>query len=127
MPSLVRYMVTSAHRVGVEVGADGPPSAPPSWAAAAAPPAGAASLQHVRLPVPEGVPKGRPYTWQEKAAAAVRLRRVCAIVTRSCIFTRSTGKWVVVSWGTQYCHMGLGVRVLRRGSPCPYLSVDSYN
>jgi hypothetical protein len=34
-------MVTSAHRVEVEVGADGLASAPPSWAAAAAPPAGA--------------------------------------------------------------------------------------
>jgi hypothetical protein len=35
------YMVTSAHRVEVEVGADGHASAPPSGAAAAAPPAGA--------------------------------------------------------------------------------------
>jgi hypothetical protein len=35
------YGVTSAHRVEVEVGADEPASAPPSWAAAAAPPAGA--------------------------------------------------------------------------------------
>jgi hypothetical protein len=35
------YMVTSAHRVEVEVGADGPANAPPSGAAAAAPPAGA--------------------------------------------------------------------------------------
>jgi hypothetical protein len=33
-------MVTSAHRVEVEVGADGPTSAPPSGAAAAAPQAG---------------------------------------------------------------------------------------
>jgi hypothetical protein len=36
------YMVTSAHRVEVEVGADGPASALLSGAAAAAPPAGAA-------------------------------------------------------------------------------------
>jgi hypothetical protein len=35
------YRVTSAHRVEVEVGADGPASAPLSEAAAAAPPAGA--------------------------------------------------------------------------------------
>jgi hypothetical protein len=35
------YMVTNAHRVEVEVGADGPASAPLSEAAAAAPPAGA--------------------------------------------------------------------------------------
>ena len=35
------YMVTSAHRVEVEVGADGHASASPSGAAAAAPPAGA--------------------------------------------------------------------------------------
>jgi hypothetical protein len=35
------YMVTSAHRVEVEVGPDGPASAPFSGAAAAAPPAGA--------------------------------------------------------------------------------------
>jgi hypothetical protein len=35
------YMITSAHRVEVEVGADGPAKAPPSGAAAAAPPAGA--------------------------------------------------------------------------------------
>jgi hypothetical protein len=34
-------MVTNAHRVEVEVGADGPASATPSGAAAAAPPAGA--------------------------------------------------------------------------------------
>ena len=37
------YGVTSAHRVEVEVGADGPASAPLSGAAAAAPPAGALS------------------------------------------------------------------------------------
>ena len=37
------YGVTSAHRVEVEVGADGPASAPLSGAAAAAPPAGAGS------------------------------------------------------------------------------------
>jgi hypothetical protein len=36
------YMVTNAHRVEVEVGADGPESTTPSRAAAAAPPAGAA-------------------------------------------------------------------------------------
>jgi hypothetical protein len=36
------YMITSAHRVEVEVGADGHASAPLSGAAAAAPPAGAA-------------------------------------------------------------------------------------
>ena len=35
------YGVTSAHRVEVEVGPDGPASVPPSGAAAAAPPAGA--------------------------------------------------------------------------------------
>jgi hypothetical protein len=35
------YGVTSAHRVEVEVGADEPASAPPSGAAAVAPPAGA--------------------------------------------------------------------------------------
>jgi hypothetical protein len=35
------YKVTIAHRVDVEVGPDGPASGPPSWAAAAAPPAGA--------------------------------------------------------------------------------------
>jgi hypothetical protein len=35
------YMVTDAHRVEVEVGADGPASSPLSGAAAAAPPAGA--------------------------------------------------------------------------------------
>jgi hypothetical protein len=35
------YMVTIAHRVKVEVGANGPASAPLSGAAAAAPPAGA--------------------------------------------------------------------------------------
>jgi hypothetical protein len=34
------YMVTTAHRVEVEVGADGPASAPLSGAAGAAPPAG---------------------------------------------------------------------------------------
>jgi hypothetical protein len=39
------YMVTSAHRVEVEVGTDGPPSAPLSGAAAAAPPPGAAYIQ----------------------------------------------------------------------------------
>jgi hypothetical protein len=33
-------MVTNAHRVEVEVGADGPASAPPSGAATAAPTAG---------------------------------------------------------------------------------------
>jgi hypothetical protein len=35
------YGVTSAHRVEVEIDADGPASAPPSGAAAATPPAGA--------------------------------------------------------------------------------------
>jgi hypothetical protein len=35
------YGVTNAHRVEVEVGADGHANAPPSGAAAAAPPAGA--------------------------------------------------------------------------------------
>jgi hypothetical protein len=35
------YMVTSAHRVEVEVGANGHASAPPSGAAGTAPPAGA--------------------------------------------------------------------------------------
>jgi hypothetical protein len=38
------YGVTSAHRVEVEVGADGPASAPPFKAAAAAPPAGAVEV-----------------------------------------------------------------------------------
>jgi hypothetical protein len=38
------YMVTSAHRVEVEVGTDGPASAPLSGAAAASPPAGAGHL-----------------------------------------------------------------------------------
>jgi hypothetical protein len=38
------YMVTSAHRVEVEVCADGPASAPLSGAAAAAPPAGAQDM-----------------------------------------------------------------------------------
>jgi hypothetical protein len=41
------YRVTSAHRVEVEVSADGPASAPLSGAAAAAPPAGAESRVHV--------------------------------------------------------------------------------
>jgi hypothetical protein len=41
------YGVTSAHRVEVEVGADGSASAPPSGAAAAAPPAG--TLRVLRL------------------------------------------------------------------------------
>jgi hypothetical protein len=39
------YGVTSAHRVEVGVGADGPASALPSGAATAAPPAGAVYLQ----------------------------------------------------------------------------------
>jgi hypothetical protein len=39
------YRVTSTHRVEVEVGADGPASAPPSGAPAAAPPAGATSME----------------------------------------------------------------------------------
>jgi hypothetical protein len=39
------YMVTNAHRVEVEVGADGHASAPPSGAAAATPPAGARNQQ----------------------------------------------------------------------------------
>jgi hypothetical protein len=38
------YMVTSAQRVEVEVGADGPASAPLSGAAAAAPRAGATRM-----------------------------------------------------------------------------------
>jgi hypothetical protein len=38
------YGVTNAHRVVVKVGADGPASAPPSGAAAAAPAAGAVRL-----------------------------------------------------------------------------------
>jgi hypothetical protein len=37
-------MVTSTHRVEVEVGADGHASAPPSRAATAAPPAGAMNV-----------------------------------------------------------------------------------
>jgi hypothetical protein len=41
------YMVTSAHRVEVEVGVDGLASAPHSGAAAAAPPAGATPLHIV--------------------------------------------------------------------------------
>jgi hypothetical protein len=49
------YMFTSAHRVEVEVGADGHASTPLSGAAAAAPPAGAASnefmheFRHVKI------------------------------------------------------------------------------
>jgi hypothetical protein len=43
------YMVTSAHRVEVEVGADGLANAPPSGAAAAAPPAGASVRIRARL------------------------------------------------------------------------------
>jgi hypothetical protein len=39
------YGFTSAHRVEVEVGADGPASTPLSGAAAAAPPAGAEKMQ----------------------------------------------------------------------------------
>jgi hypothetical protein len=42
VPSMARLQgdqLTSAHRVEVEVGADGPANAPPSGAAAAAPPA----------------------------------------------------------------------------------------
>jgi hypothetical protein len=42
------YMVTSANRVEVEVGANGPLSAPLSGAAAAAPPAGAFVSSFVR-------------------------------------------------------------------------------
>jgi hypothetical protein len=42
------YGATSAHRVEVEVGADGPASAPPSGAAAVAPPAGAKTSHVVR-------------------------------------------------------------------------------
>jgi KUP system potassium uptake protein len=42
-------MVTSAHRVEVEVGADGPASAPLSGAVAAAPPAGAEKIKHIDL------------------------------------------------------------------------------
>jgi hypothetical protein len=37
VPGLARLWVTSAHRMEVEVGADGPASAPPSGAAAVAP------------------------------------------------------------------------------------------
>jgi hypothetical protein len=37
-------MITSAHRMEVEVGTDGPASAAPSGAAVAAPPAGAAGV-----------------------------------------------------------------------------------
>jgi hypothetical protein len=45
------YRVTSAYRVEVEVGADGPANATPSGAAAAAQPAGAASptYSHVKI------------------------------------------------------------------------------
>jgi hypothetical protein len=41
------------------------------------------------------------------------------------IFINSSDKSVVVSWRTQYCHLRLGVRVLRRGSPCTSLSVGT--
>jgi hypothetical protein len=43
------YGVTSALRVEVEVGADVPASAPPSGAAAAAPPAGALPGEYLRV------------------------------------------------------------------------------
>jgi hypothetical protein len=43
------YMVTNAHRVEVVVGADGHASAPPSGAAADAPPAGAVKGNYVDL------------------------------------------------------------------------------
>jgi hypothetical protein len=43
------YMITSAHRVEVEVGADGHASAPSPGAAAAAPPADAFNI---KLPAP---------------------------------------------------------------------------
>jgi hypothetical protein len=45
VPSLARLRVTNGHRVEVEVGADGPASAPPSGVAAAAPPAGAVNWE----------------------------------------------------------------------------------
>jgi hypothetical protein len=45
------YLVTIAHRVEVEVGADGPASAPLSGAAAAAPPAGADNVVSLCLPL----------------------------------------------------------------------------
>jgi hypothetical protein len=48
------YGATRVHRVEVEVGADGPASAPPSWAAAAAPPAGAAAVHLVYAYSPIG-------------------------------------------------------------------------
>jgi hypothetical protein len=41
------YKVTMAHRVEVEVGADGPPSVAPSGAAVAAPPAGAVYIKAI--------------------------------------------------------------------------------
>jgi hypothetical protein len=44
------YGVASAHRVEVEVGADGPASASLSGAAAAAPPAGASEIQLMSVP-----------------------------------------------------------------------------
>jgi hypothetical protein len=44
------YKVTNAHRVEVQVGADGPANAPPSGAAAAAPPAGAYDKELSRAP-----------------------------------------------------------------------------
>jgi hypothetical protein len=44
------YMVTSAHRVEVEVGDGGPASTPLSGAAAAAPPAGAALQDFLEMP-----------------------------------------------------------------------------
>jgi hypothetical protein len=49
------YGVTSANRVEVEVGADGPASAPPFKTAAAAPPAGAG----LDLPLPLVQGRGR--------------------------------------------------------------------
>jgi hypothetical protein len=41
------YRVSSAHRVEVEVIADGPASAPPSGAVAVAPPAGTHSIHNI--------------------------------------------------------------------------------
>jgi hypothetical protein len=51
------YRVTNAHRVEVEVGPDGPASAPPYGAAAAAPPAGASGT--VAVDPPRDVPDNR--------------------------------------------------------------------
>jgi hypothetical protein len=74
------YGVTSAHRVEVEVGADGSASAPLSGAAAAAPPAGACrkgALNEANLLSrrPNFVPKATiPLFWDGEVSAYRELR-----------------------------------------------------